>query len=182
VSQQIVRHTAVVLAGMASIGFTVAAGTYIVNQMSSGQGEDTVRRAQVASDPAGPLTRQAVGPIGAPTVTVRFAAETRVLSWVADIPEPVAPVAPPVRPVPPVVAAVHTNTGVGGRLPLLGDAYVGANLTRTQPDSLSMTVDTNLLAALIGRTDVLGAQIGDTRVRTDLDVANGEITLAVAVV
>jgi len=181
-SQQIARHTAVVLAGMASIGFTVAAGAYIVHQMASDQRDEAARPARVVlgpSAPDGPLAERAVAP-DLPAVTVRFTAEARVFPAAADIPRPAAPVAPPRLPVAPAVAAVQTNPGVGGRLPLLGDAYVGANLIRTEPDSLSMTVNTNLFTALTARSDAPGAQVGDTQVSTDLDVAHGEIAVTVS--
>ena len=181
-SQQIARHTAVVLAGMASIGLTVAAGAYIVHQMASDQRDEAVRHARIApglSAPDGQSAERAFAP-DLPAVTVRFTAEARVFPAAADIPRPAAPVAPPRPPVAPTAAVVQTNPGVGGRLPLLGDAYVGANLIRTEPDSLSMTVDTNLFTALTARSGASGAQVGDTRVRTDLDVEHGEITLAVS--
>lgn len=178
ISPQIARHAAVVLAGMASIGFTVAAGTYIVNQMASDQRDAAARPARVEPGPPGPdgpLTEQAVAPQQS-AVTVGFIAEARVYP---AVPWPAAPEAPlPV--VSPTVAAVQTNPTAGDRLPLLSDAYLGANLTPTEPDSLSMTMNTNLFTALTAGSDTPGAQVGDTQVRTDLDVRHGEITLAVS--
>jgi hypothetical protein len=176
-SPQIARHAAVVLAGMASIGFTVAAGTYIVNEMASNQRDAAARPVRIEpgpSGPDGPLTAQALAPQH-PVVTARFTAEARVYP---AVPQPAAPATQPAAS--PTVAAVQTNPAAGDRLPLLSDAYVGANLTRAEPDSLSMTVDTNLFTALTAAADTPGASVGNTRVRTDLDVRHGEITFAVS--
>lgn len=178
---QILQHTAVVLAGMASIGLTVAAGTYIVNQMGgaglpavigSGDRNDT-------KDPAAEPDRP-----GLPVVTPRswgLAAESRQF--------PIASVAPATvsaRPAPAVTdgdgstptAAAHSR-GLGGRLNLTGDTFVGANLARTQQHSLTVTFDTNVPAAL-GAT-AAPERTGDpaiTEFRTDFDVRSGEFSVA----
>ncbi|WP_067677539.1 hypothetical protein [Nocardia miyunensis] len=173
-TSQILRHTAVVLAGMASIGFTVAAGTYVVNQMATGQHEaaGTPSPEDAAADAISPLLRQAAEPdVPRPsTAAVRFTSETRELPVTIDLRHPAAMAPAPAEPSAPITAAVQATTDLDARLPLPGDAYVGANLTRPQPDSLSMTLDTNLL----------GDTAPGTRLRTDLDVRNGRITLALS--
>ena len=177
VTSQILRHTAVVLAGMASIGFTVGAGTYVVNQMAADQHESagTTRPEEAAAEPVAPVPPQSAGPdVPQPsTDTVRFVAETRELPVGWDLRPTAVPAPALVRPRVPTTVAVQANTEPSGRLPLLGDAYIGANLTRPEPDSLSITLDTNLFDAPAG-----GTAPGGTRLRTDLDVRNGRITLA----
>ncbi|MGF6881934.1 hypothetical protein ABIA39_002532 [Nocardia sp. GAS34] len=179
-SPQIARHAAVVLAGMASIGFTVAAGTYIVNEMASNQRDAAARPVRVEPGPPGmdgPLAEQAAAP-QQPVVTARFTAQARVYPAVAAVPRPAAPTTQPA--VSPTVVAVQTNPTMGDRLPSLSDAYLGAKVSRTEPDSLSMTVNTNLFTELIAGADASGTQVGDTQLRTDLDVRHGRITLAVS--
>ncbi|WP_067884728.1 hypothetical protein [Nocardia vaccinii] len=177
VTSQIFRHTAVVLAGMARIGFTVAAGTYVVNQMAADQHEaaGTPRPEDGVAEPIAPPPPQAAGPeVPQPsTAAVRFVAETRELPVTRDRRAPVVPAPAPARPRIPTTAAVQARSDPSGRLPLPGDAYIGANLTRPEPDSLSITLDTNLFDA---PADTAAA--GGTRLRTDLDVRNGRITLA----
>lgn len=174
-SQQIARHTAVVLAGMASIGFTVAAGTYIVNQMASDPRDHAPRPVPGAAAPQPPTAERAAVP-ELPAATVSLAAEARVYPAVVPGQRPASVAA--ATPAVPTVVGVRAQPGT--RLPLLGDAYVGTKLIRTEPDSLSMTVDTNLLAALTGRSVAPETQLDDTLLRTDLDVEHGEITLAVS--
>lgn len=174
-SQQIARHTAVVLAGMASIGFTVAAGTYIVNQMASDPRDHAPHPVPGAVAPQPPTVERAAAP-DLPAATVSLAAEARVYPAVVPGQRPASVAAAP--PAAPTVVGVRAQPGT--RLPLLGDAYVGTKLIRTEPDSLSMTVDTNLLAALTCRSVAPETQLDDTLVRTDLDVERGEITLAVS--
>ncbi|WP_040829240.1 hypothetical protein [Nocardia jiangxiensis] len=178
-TSQILRHTAVVLAGMASIGFTVAAGTYVVNQMGADQHEaaGTPQPEAGAADPIPPLSQPSTEPDVQRTSTaaVRFIAETRELPVAIQVHRPIAAVPAPALPSIPATAAVRADADPSARLPLLGDLYIGANLTSPQPDSLSITLDTNLFAPL---TDA--AAPGSTRLRTDLDVRHGQITLAVS--
>ncbi|GAB2698057.1 hypothetical protein [Nocardia thraciensis] len=181
---QIFQHTAVVFAGMASIGLTVAAGTYIVNQIA-----DSTHRpapgpaAPIAAAPAGDAMTES--PSAAAIVgVVGLRAESRALPPVAPVPGAPAPIQlldRAVAPTAPAQSAV-TPTGVNGRVGLFGGTYVGANVATTQPDSVSMTVDTNVFAALSRR---LGERPGGTRddvtrFRTDLDTKHGEVTVAVS--
>ncbi|MQY22931.1 hypothetical protein [Nocardia macrotermitis] len=169
-TSQILRHAAVVLAGMASIGFTVAAGTYVVNQMAADQ-HTTPRPEDVAAEPI-PAPLPTVEPdVPQPsTATVRFVTDTRELPESFDPYLPVA-LAAPADPGIPVTAAVQADTEPSAPLP--GDTYIGANLTSPQPDSLSITLDTNLFTPLTTTS-------GNTRFRTDLDVRHGRITLALS--
>lgn len=72
--------------------------------------------------------------------------------------------------------------GMGGQLPLPGDTYVGANVATGQPDSVSMTVDTNVFTVFADRLGKRpeGATNEITRLRTDLDTKSGEVTFAVS--
>ncbi|MFI7192327.1 hypothetical protein ACIBQ0_21535 [Nocardia nova] len=189
---QILQHTAVVLAGMASIGLTVAAGTYVVNQIGgaglpavigSGERGDTLvpapdtRRADTSSN-TGPATTGS---------WEAAAASRRLPAFAADA------AATPARLVPePADRSPNTETssattgpgGVGGRLNLTGETYVGANLSRTQQHSFAVTVDTNVPSAL-GANGSRDQRPGTapnavTEFRTDVDVHSGEFSVAMS--
>jgi hypothetical protein len=128
-----------------------------------------------AAEPVTPVLPQVAGPDvpQSSTAAVRFVAETLELPVARDHRPLAVPAPAPALPRIPATAAVRVNTDPGGRLPLPGDTYIGANLTRLEPDSLSITLDTNLFDAPADTT-----ASGGTRLRTDLDVRNGRITLA----
>ncbi len=178
---QILQHTAIVLAGMASIGLTVAAGTYIVNQIGTdlpaviGAGKPaTDHPPRSEPDPFG-ATAPITGPATADWVP---AAESRRL----PIAVPARVDSAPVGPAPTSTATTLRPTGVGGRLKLSDEAYVGANLARTQQNSLTVTFDTNL-PSTFGTTDYPTPEhntspVGVTEFRTDVDVHSGEFSVA----
>ncbi|MFI5778379.1 hypothetical protein [Nocardia sp. NPDC051570] len=186
---QIFQYTAIVTAGMASIALTVAAGTYVVNQIAeTGRMPGT----EIALPGTG-LTDQ--GPVHEPrtyesSVTPRVSAEIDLMAdseRLPGTPYDRKPPAPAGHPAPSVASATGTPETVPApmRVQLPGDTYVGADVARPQPNSLTMTVDTNLVAAV---TTALARQLGDrpdavdpagvTRISTDVDIHSGEVTLA----
>lgn len=186
---QIFQHTAIVFAGMASIGLTVAAGTYIVNQIA----EST--RPPAAALPAPAAAPPAGTPESAPAREFpRGTAVSGLVGLVAESrPLPAQPVTPPpaaepdrvldraVAPAVPAQAPVR-RPGMGGQLPLPGNTYVGANVATGQPDSVSMTVDTNVFTVFADRLGDGSRRTTNeiTRLRTDLDTKSGEVTFAVS--
>ncbi|MBB5913825.1 hypothetical protein BJY24_002692 [Nocardia transvalensis] len=188
---QILQHTAIVLAGMASIGLTVAAGTYVVNHLGDSIGRPGAESA--APNAEAPAGTPAAAPELRETQSGTKTSELVGLMVVSH-PLPLAPVpAPP--PAPEVTrlfdrAAVSTAPaqatvdpdGVGARLRLPGDAYVGANVATTQPNSVSMTVDTNVFTVLGDRMSgrAQDTPAGVTRFRTDVDTRSGEVSVAVS--
>ncbi|MBF6328829.1 hypothetical protein [Nocardia transvalensis] len=192
---QILQHTAIVLAGMASIGLTVAAGTYIVNQMAEtghvpgtdfalpGLAPDVPAPAREPGDHELPGAAPVTGAVG-------LVAETRALPVTVVDRRPEAPDPPLARPAPAtasVTGVPQTNTSAL-RLRLPGDTYVGANVVRDQPNSISMSVDTNVFTTVAtALSEQLGEQpdpatrsSGVSQLRTDIDTRNGEITVAVS--
>lgn len=195
---QILQYTAVVFAGMASIGLTVAAGTYVVNQiggshsvMSSGGRHQA---AVPEFDPGRPETR-------VPVVTAgnwESAAGYRELPASFTAPavpadrgeaHPPAPVRTPISTPAPQSAESPTGTadpaGLGGRLAVSEDTYVDANVSRTQQHSITLTVGTNLPGTWGNSADTgTGTEEspGDrtTGFRTDIDVHTGEISVSVS--
>ncbi|WP_280268907.1 hypothetical protein [Nocardia wallacei] len=181
---QILQHTAIVFAGMASIGLTVAAGTYIVNQIA----ESTHRPAPEPAAPIAAPTGEANPSSPESPSRTAFVGVVGLRAESRALPPPVEPAPEPpeaiqrleraVVPTAPTPATV-APTGVNGRLGLLGGTYVGANVTTPRPDSISMTVDTNVFTALVRRP---GDNSRDdvTRFRTDLDTRRGEVTVAMS--
>ncbi len=186
---QILQHTAIVLAGMASIGLTVAAGTYVVNQIGGtglpaviGPGEpDTVNPPAPEpqrSEAEAPNTASGIARWGLAVESRPF--PIAVAEGAARLPDhaPSGVVAPE-----PTSAAATVRPGaVGGRLNLSEDTYLGANLSRTQQNSLTVRLNTNLPAAFgatePSQSEPAGPSSGVTEFRTDLDVHSGELSVA----
>ncbi|MET7770413.1 hypothetical protein [Nocardia sp. NPDC005366] len=187
-STQIARHTAIVLAGAASLSLTFAAGSYIVRQIP-----DTQRPGVVISDSGAPPAAIRDAPRTDPVVTesVRIGDRIDRPSFLirTRIEEPDAPpattiVAPradrvAVTPAPP--------TGVGGRLGI-GTAYVGAHFA-PERNSVAFTVDTNLFSTLSDFLrseqfrDDFGTEAdpsGITAVRTEIDTRRGKVTFTLS--
>ncbi|PPJ32440.1 hypothetical protein C5E45_06025 [Nocardia nova] len=185
---QILQHTAVVLAGMASIGLTVAAGTYVVNQIGggglpaaigSGERGDTI---VPAPDTHRSDTSSTTAPAG--TGLWGVAAASRRLPAFAATPARLVPEPADRSPNTETPSATTGPGGVGGRLNLTGETYVGANLSRTQQHSFAVTVDTNV-PSVLGANGSPDHQPGAapntvTEFRTDVDVHSGEFSVAMS--
>ncbi|MFF0532318.1 hypothetical protein ACFYT3_28560 [Nocardia amikacinitolerans] len=177
---QIVRHTAIVLAGAASLSLTFVAGAYVVNQMadthSAGAGQ--------AAPPPAPIVEPFAPHPGPRPVQTLLAGEAHVLPTYqasvfpakAVVPQP-DPAAVPARP-----------AGLGGRLGL-GTAYVGAQVAPVRTDTVAFTVDTNAFSTLTGLVlsepvrDHLGIDLdptGITQIRTEIDTRSGEIAFVLS--
>ncbi|MCM6777026.1 hypothetical protein NDR87_24065 [Nocardia sp. CDC159] len=188
---QILQYTAIVAAGMASIGLTVAAGTYVVNQIAA---TGRMPGTEIALPGTGLAEREPDDERGGheSARTARLSGEIGLVAEAVRLPFTPLPglseSLPAAAPTP--TTAATTGMPQAGpapvRLRLPGDTYVGANVTRPQPDSLTMTVDTNVLAAVTtALAHQLGAQAaadpaGITRISTDIDTRSGEITVALS--
>ncbi|MEV6138584.1 hypothetical protein AB0L63_21495 [Nocardia sp. NPDC051990] len=176
---QIARHTAIVLAGAASLGLTVAAGAYIAHQMA-----DTQHAANnVAAPPS--VRIPDIGTYHGPALS------DAVLSGRSrDLPAqfgrfPAEPADGAVK-----ISQAHTDSsataGIGGEL-RLGTAYVGAQVTPGPANSVALTVDTNALTVLTDflltepdreRLGIHADPCAVTELRTEVDTHNGEVTFA----
>ncbi|WP_156959473.1 hypothetical protein [Nocardia sp. BMG51109] len=206
-SGQILQHTAIVFAGMASIGLTVAAGSYVVDQIAeSTRPPDAGRPAPNAAVPAeapafAPDNREyprgaaAIEQVGLAAGQVSLAAESRrvpvalLAPHTLNVPRPTdTPRAPQIAQrvghvvLPTAPHRPADQSGMGGRLRLPGGAYVGADIGPGGPNSVSMTVDTDAFATSTGRPGPAAPDTASqvTRFRTDLDTDSGEVTLAVS--
>ncbi|MFC9893306.1 hypothetical protein ACFVMC_06410 [Nocardia sp. NPDC127579] len=168
---QVIRHTAIVFAGAASIALTGAAGAYIMTQMSD------VQRSQSAP-PAPQSDHYATDSIDTgfarPAAAVVLTGERRRLpvSAAGFAPEPVLPQ---------VVSTAPAATGLTGTLRLGTTTYVGAQVAPVHSNTLAITVDTNVFSALSEflRSEGLDAQAGVTYLRSEFD-SRGGLTMTVS--
>ncbi|UGT70744.1 hypothetical protein LTT66_11535 [Nocardia gipuzkoensis] len=169
---QFARHAAVVLAGAASLTLTVAAGTYIVQQIADTQHPDSRLAAPIAPvAPDAPDHRREV--VFYPVLT----ASSSVLPPAALAPRAVEP-----ETVQAQSDSPPTPTPLGGAV-RLGDAYFGARVAKGEADTVSVTVDTNAFTVLTGFLRSGPEQPGAstvTTMRTDLDTQSGEVRLALS--
>ncbi|MBF6237880.1 hypothetical protein IU474_12470 [Nocardia otitidiscaviarum] len=184
---QILRHTAVVGAGMASIGLTVAAGTYIANELPGAQRPDPV----IAAPPAPPHPRGGTGTVpGLPdrpaiTPIAEKIELTSLFGPLTDSPTQSAVTA--ARPSMLTSGQQPADApGLAGRI-RVGETFVGAQVVPDPRNSVAITVDTNVfgtVADLISpatRGDGIDlGPAGTTRLHTELDTRSGELTLTLS--
>ncbi|MBL1073187.1 hypothetical protein JK358_02130 [Nocardia sp. 2] len=173
------RYSAVVTATMASIGLTVAAGSYITNQIAGTQKSGNIFAAPAT--PGGPGAGSGTGGVSTDVAAVTETVSATTL-FHSDTTNHGAPVTvSPAGPDEPVVV----RDPVGGQL-RVGDTYVGAHVLPVQLNSLTVTVDTNVFAAISALllSGPLGAQLGltadpsaNTQLRTELDTRRGDVEL-----
>ncbi|MFD6352793.1 hypothetical protein [Nocardia tengchongensis] len=180
---QVIRYSAIVTASMASIGLTVAAGSYIANEMAQRPGKlattTPADRPALAAPGHGDTDRQGLQ-IAAP-----IAEKIALTSLFSGRPvEPATAQAIPAHPGGPAVEVPHPLTGQLR----LGTTYVGAQLGGVQHDTVTLTLDTNVFATLadVLLNSPLGHQLGittdpsaNTRLRTDVD-SHGDVTLTLS--
>ncbi|WP_280497727.1 hypothetical protein [Nocardia asiatica] len=171
---QVARHAAIVLAGAASLSLTAAAGAYIVHQIADTQRPDSRLAAPVIpATPHAPDHGRAT--VSYPVLT----ASSSVLPAAVSAPPAFEPeaAAPPIN-------SPTAPAPLGGEV-RLGDAYFGAQVATAEPDTLSVTVDTNAIMVLTGflRSGPAPEQPGAstvTTMRTDLDTQSGEVRVALS--
>lgn len=181
---QILRHTAVVTAGMASIGLTVAAGTYIAQEMSVAQRTDAIIAAPPG--PYQPSWHPALGEVRDHSEISPIAENIGLASIFTVLPRESE-----VR-VSEVPASTATDPqqadspGLTGKL-RVGNTYVGAQVVPVLRNSIAVTLDTNVFGTLVGLvlpegvSEQLGiGPTGTTRVHTEFDTKRGEVTLVVS--
>ncbi|TLF78634.1 hypothetical protein [Nocardia cyriacigeorgica] len=183
-SAQIARHTAIVLAGAASLSLTVVSGAYIATNMPGLE-----RPGQLAA-PSAPIIRDGApqtGPVHR-TGSILITDGSGQAAVYRDRPAaaPSVVTAPEATALPAETQpAPADRAGVGGRLGL-GTTYVGARVAPAQTNTVSITLDTNALTVLSGilmsdplreRLGVSTDPSGVTQMRTDVDTRRGEVTL-----
>ncbi|GAB4589927.1 hypothetical protein [Nocardia sp. IFM 10818] len=188
-TRQALRFSAIITAGMASIGLTVAAGSYIANQMPEAQKSGGILAAPAG--PRGPMpfpddAGTEPAPADYPAVAENIGLTSFFTSYPArshELSVPPALAAGAARE--PVVA--QRPAGITGQV-RLGNAYVGAQVAPAQRNSVTLTLDTNVFAAVADLVlrgelgDTLGLQAdptANTQLRTEFDTRRGEFTITV---
>ncbi|MEU1206653.1 hypothetical protein [Nocardia sp. NPDC005825] len=181
---QVIRYSAIVTASMASIGLTVAAGSYIANEMAQRPGKltTTTPAGRPALAAPGPATDRPGVQLGAP-----IAEKITLTSLFSGY--PLDPTVAQVIPdhTPGSVPAAEAPRPLAGQL-RLGTTYVGAQLAGAQHETVTLTLDTNVFATVadVLLNSPLGQQLGitadptaNTRLRTDVD-SRGDVTLTLS--
>lgn len=186
---QAIRYTAVVAAGMASIGLTVTAGTYIANHMVGVQHSDSILAAPNSAPGPGPEYKVTGGNAGPGDITP-IAEIVDLAAFFGNHPAEllVSPVVPGSQGITAAEAPRPQTNALTGLL-RVGDTYLGAQVVPVQRNSLTFTVDTNLFATLADLVlqGPVGTQLGiggnpgaNTQLRTEVDTRRGEVTLTVS--
>lgn len=183
---QILRHTAVVGAGMASIGLTVAAGTYIVHEMAGAQRPD----AELAAPPYQPNWN--TGTPGTPPdygTLAPIAEGIGLASAFTIFPAHPDQAAAMVTGIPASAEAAQqspNSPGLSGRV-RVGNAYVGAQVVPVQRNSLAITLETNAFGAAFDLVVPTGARewlgigpAGNTQLHTEFDTKRGDVSVVVS--
>ncbi|MEV6770822.1 hypothetical protein AB0N05_19590 [Nocardia sp. NPDC051030] len=183
-ASQVLRYSAIVTAGMASIGLTVAAGSYIANEMAQPPGKLATASPGMRPVLPGPgdtgtaVQRGDIAPIaesvGLASLFTHWAGQPTIRDY-----DPATTMTPSAD-----ARAAQRASTLAGQV-RLGNTYLGAAVIPAQRNSVSFTVDTNVFATvadLVLHTP-LGESLGltsdplaNTQLRTDVD-ARGEVTL-----
>ncbi|GEM35005.1 hypothetical protein NN3_60120 [Nocardia neocaledoniensis NBRC 108232] len=166
---QIARLSATVVAGAASLCLTVAAGAYIVNNMPELAPAPTREHAEPGSAPAPGGHQPTLAEGGSPRFTSDFV-QLAVFTERA----PSAPVPTPVTTQRSTTAAAPNDSTLAGRL-RIGTTYVGAQVAPARTDTISFTVDTNVVTIASKYLGVTADPAGVTALRTELDTRRGEL-------
>ncbi|MEU6579888.1 hypothetical protein [Nocardia sp. NPDC046763] len=183
---QVFRYSAIVTASMASIGLTVAAGSYIANEMAQQPGR--LATGAPGNHPAlielGPGAADRPGVQSAEPIAEKVALTSLFTN--RGMEPAFVQVIPARTPGTGAATASEVPRPLGGQF-RLGTAYVGAQVAAAQ-HTATLTVDTNVFAAFadVLLNTPLGHQLGingdpsaTTRLRTDVD-SRGDVTLTLS--
>jgi len=186
------RYSAVVAASAASLGLTVAAGAYVMNQMTPGTASDG--RAAAVDLPARPADAEPPGArtvaavVPAPVAAVVPAPVTRLAGLSAPAPptagQPAAaPIAPAPAAEPPTEpAAEPTRTPGAGRSVDLGVAAVDTHRDERRT-TVTLTVDPEVVSVFHGLVpagpdgDQASAEGASTTLHTEIDRDSGAVAV-----
>ncbi|MFD4433366.1 hypothetical protein [Nocardia sp. NPDC058497] len=170
---QIVRLSATVIAGAASLCLTVAAGAYIVNHMPALAPPPAADHAAPADSPGHGHHRPPLAGDSSPRSA-------------SDIVELAMSSAPAVPTATRTVAtqqsgATPDNSTLGGRLRIGTSSYVGAQVAPARTDTIAFTVDTNLVTTIATKyLGITADPAGVTALRTELDTRRGELVFVLS--
>ncbi|MFD3510038.1 hypothetical protein [Nocardia sp. NPDC058666] len=172
-SAQIVRLSAIVASGAASLCLTVAAGAYIVNHMPALAPPPATEHAAPVVTPNPGHHRPLPADDSAPTSTVDLVMFTGESTLRAErsadelTPTPLAAQQSGAR---------LDNSALAGRLGI-GGTYLGAQVAPARSDTYAFTVDTNLVTTAARYLGMTPDPAAVTAVRTEFDSRQGELVV-----
>ena len=175
---QLVRLSAIVLSGAASLCLTVAAGAYIVNHMpelAPPPGEFAEPAATPNPGHHRPFSVEDSAPrVGEVELAMAFGAPT--LSTERSAP---AATRTPITAHQSGVGARPGNSPLTGRVGI-GNTYVGAQVTPPRSDTVAFTVDTNLVTVAAKYLGLTPDPAAVTALHTQLDARRGELVFVLS--
>ncbi|WP_131816808.1 MULTISPECIES: hypothetical protein [Nocardia] len=175
---QIVRLSAIVISGAASLCLTFAAGAYIVNHMpelgpppAHDQAEPT---ATPNPGPHRPFSLEDSAPHAGVELAMSFGAPTLT----TERSEPAA-TRTPITAQQSGVGARPANSPLTGRVGI-GGTYVGAQVAPPRSDSVSFTVDTNLVTVAAKYLGLTPDPAAVTALHTEFDARRGELVFVLS--
>ncbi|MGY0502377.1 hypothetical protein ACWZHB_28130 [Nocardia sp. FBN12] len=175
---QIVRLSAIVCSGAASLCLTVAAGAYIVNHMP----ELAPPPAQDYAGPAAPpnpghhrpFSIEDSAPRGSVELAMSFGAPT-----LSTERSEVAATRTPITALQSGVGARPGNSPLAGRVGI-GGTYVGAQVQPARSDTVAFTVDTNLVTVAAKYLGLAPDPAAVTALHTEFDSRRGELVFVLS--
>ncbi|WP_280338873.1 hypothetical protein [Nocardia neocaledoniensis] len=171
---QIARLSATVVAGAASLCLTVAAGAYIVNNMPDLAPAPTREHAEPGQPPAPGGHQPALAEGGSPRSSSEFVQLAAFTERAVA-----APAQTPVTTQRSTTAVAPNDSTLAGRL-RIGTTYVGAQVAPARTDTISFTVDTNVVTIASKYLGVTADPAGVTALRTELDTRRGELVFVLS--
>ncbi|MGW0326621.1 hypothetical protein [Nocardia sp. NPDC003183] len=175
---QIVRLSAIIFSGAASLCLTVAAGAYIVNHMPELAPPPTEFAGPAATPNPGhhrPFSIEDSAPrVGGVELAMSFGAPT--LSTERSDP---AATRTPITAQQSGVGARPGNSPLTGRVGI-GGTYVGAQVTPPRSDTVAFTVDTNLVTVAAKYLGLAVDPAAVTALHTEFDARRGELVFVLS--
>ncbi|MGW6702884.1 hypothetical protein [Nocardia sp. NPDC055049] len=175
---QIVRLSAIIFSGAASLCLTVAAGAYIVNHMPELAPPPTEFAGPAATPNPGhhrPFSIEDSAPrVGGVELAMSFSAPT--LSTERSDP---AATRTPITAQQSGVGARPGNSPLTGRVGI-GGTYVGAQVTPPRSDTVAFTVDTNLVTVAAKYLGLAVDPAAVTALHTEFDARRGELVFVLS--
>ncbi|MFE9789054.1 hypothetical protein ACFYO7_27110 [Nocardia salmonicida] len=174
---QIVRLSAIVISGAASLCLTFAAGAYIVNHMPE-LGPPPADHAEPAATPNPGHHRPSSVENSAPRAGVELAMSFGAPTLTTERSEPAA-TRTPITAQQSGVGARPDNSRLAGRVGI-GGTYVGAQVAPPRSDSVSFTVDTNLVTVAAKYLGLTADPAAVTALHTEFDARRGELVFVLS--
>ncbi|WP_410871506.1 hypothetical protein [Nocardia sp. A7] len=175
---QIVRLSAIIFSGAASLCLTVAAGAYIVNHMPALAPPPAQEQAGPAVTPNPGHHRPYSTEDSTPRVGIELAMYSATPTLSTERSEPAA-TRTPITAQQSGVGARPGNSRLAGRVGI-GSTYVGAQVAPARSDTIAFTVDTNLVTVAAKYLGLAPDPTAVTALHTEFDSRRGELVIVLS--